>query len=434
MWGEVIDVCVNLLMELLYAFVVYEYFKTFFERKEIHGIFVYIYISCVIVQDVAINLIPDDMAYCRMILVTALLLGMSLFYKGSMIAKVIFSLLFVAMSMLGELLIACIFVACDIAIPSNSQAGYFITYSLLLILIKGIHCYINDVMLGEDSWKTSFKIILLPIASMFLAYRIFFTQYELGIHGIYWRTIVSIIILLSINIIMFEILTQLSENMDLKRKTTLYEREFILLEQYMHEREHLMKEFRVKRHDLKHQMLNLLMLLKDQDYKKLEESIEKLAELDSLNGLFVVNTENSIIDAFVNSKYAFATEHGIKFDAKLNIPAELPFAGEDISVILGNALDNALEACLRGEVDDPYVKLAMSYDQGNLVILVENTFDGFLKKERKTGWTTRKNNSQQHGIGIQSIRNVIQKYHGYYHVDIEGKVYRLEMVLYPQEK
>lgn len=434
MWEEVIDVCVNLLMELLYAFVVYEYFKTFFERKEIHGIFVYIYISCIIVQDVAINLIPDDMAYCRIILVTALLFGMSLFYKGSMVAKVIFSLLFVAMSMLGELLIACIFVAYDIAIPSNSQAGYFITYSLLLILIKGIHCYINDVILGENSWKTSFKIILLPIASMFLAYRIFFTQYELGIHGIYWRTIVSIIILLSINIIMFEILTQLSENMDLKRKTALYEREFILLEQHMHERENLMKEFRVKRHDLKHQMLNLLMLLKEQDYKKLEENIGRLAELDSLNGLFVVNTENSIIDAFVNSKYAFATERGIKFDAKLNIPAELPFAGEDISVILGNALDNALEACLRGEVNDPYVKLNMSYDQGNLVILVENTFDGFLKKERKTGWVTRKSNSQQHGIGIQSIRNVIQKYHGYYHVDIEGKVYRLEMVLYPQEK
>ncbi|MDD5998191.1 MAG: GHKL domain-containing protein [Lachnospiraceae bacterium] len=420
-------------MEMLYAFVVYEYFKTFFTKRTIGGIYLYTYILCVGVQGIAINLIPDDMAYCRMILVTALLLGISLFYKGSMIGKVIFSLLFVAMSMLGELLIACIFVACDISIPSNSQAGYFITYSLLLILIKGIRYYINDAILGEGSWKTSFKIILLPIASMFLAYRIFFTQYELGIRGIYWKTIVSIIILLGINIIMFEILTQLSENMELKRKAALYEREFILLEQHMHERENLMKEFRMKRHDLKHQMLNLLMLLHDKEYEKLEEDIERLAELDSLNGLFLVNTENSIIDAFVNSKYAFAREHGIKFNAKMNIPAELPFAGEDISVILGNALDNAMEACLRGEVDNPYVNLNMLYDQGNLVIIVENAFDGFLKKEWKGGWGTRKDNSQQHGIGIQSIRNVIRKYHGYYHVDIKEKVYHLEMILYSHE-
>ena len=434
MWGEVIDVCVNLLMELLYAFVVYEYFKTFFERKEIHGIFVYIYISCVIVQDVAINLIPDDMAYCRIILVTALLLGMSLFYKGSMVAKVIFSLLLVAMSMLGELLIACIYVANGKMNNLYYSMGYFATYVLIVTIVKLLQCFMSKYAIGIVDWRTDLKILFLNMASMFLAYRIFYMQYEMGIKGFYWQTVISILILLSMNIMMFNIFVKLSENLELKRKTSIYEREFILLEQHMHERENLMKEFRVKRHDLKHQMLNLLMLLKDQDYKKLEESIEKLAELDSLNGLFVVNTENSIIDTFVNSKYAFATERGIKFDAKLNIPAELPFAGEDISVILGNALDNALEACLRGKVDDPYVKLAMSYDQGNLVILVENTFDGFLKKERKTGWATRKNNSQQHGIGVQSIRNVIQKYHGYYHVDIEGKVYRLEMVLYPQEK
>lgn len=283
------------------------------------------------------------------------------------------------------------------------------------------------------NWRTNLKILILTLASMFLAYRIFYTQYEMGIQGFYWKTMISIAILLGINIIMFNIFGQLSENLELRRKASIYEKEFALLEQHMHEKENLMKEFRMKRHDLKHQMLNLLMLLHDKDYEKLEEDIERLAELDSLNGLFVVNTENSIIDAFVNSKYAFATEHGIKFDAKLNIPAELPFAGEDISVILGNALDNALEACLRGEVNDPYVKLAMSYDQKNLVILVENTFDGFLKKERKTGWATRKDNSQQHGIGIQSIRNVIQKYHGYYHVDIEEMVYHLEMILYSQE-
>lgn len=433
MWGEVIDVCVNLLMELLYAFVVYEYFKTFFERKAIKGIYFYIFIINVCAQFIE-NSIPNYPDYCRVISTILILTCTTCFYKGKVGIKVVFGVLYTSLSLLGELLVACIFVTCDISIPVNGEIGYFITNMFLLILVEILQNFFKNMDMGYLQWKSNLKVLLLFMGSMFLAYCIFYSQYAMGIRGFYWRTLLSIIILLSINIMMFNIFVKLSENLELKRKTSIYEKEFTLLEQHMHERENLMKEFRVKRHDLKHQMLNLLMLLKDQDYKKLEENIEKLAELDSLNGLFVVNTENSIIDAFVNSKYAFATERGIKFDAKLNIPAELPFAGEDISVILGNALDNALEACLRGKVNYPYVKLNMSYDQGNLVILVENTFDGFLKKERKTGWATRKSNSQQHGIGIQSIRNVIQKYHGYYHVDIEGKVYRLEMVLYPQEK
>lgn len=433
MWEEVIDVCVNLLMELLYAFVVYEYFKTFFERKAIKGIYFYIFIINVCAQFIE-NSIPNYPDYCRVISTILILTCTTCFYKGKVGIKVVFAMLYSTLIVLSELLVAGIFVTCGISIPVNGEMGFFITYSLLFIVVKVLQRIFQNIDVVYSRWTSDLKILLLLMGSLFLAYCIFYSQYEMGIRGFYWRTIISIIILLSINIMMFNIFVKLSENLELKRKTSIYEKEFTLLEQHMHERENLMKEFRVKRHDLKHQMLNLLILLKDQDYKKLEEDIERLAELDSLNGLFVVNTENSIIDAFVNSKYAFATEHGIKFDAKLNIPAELPFAGEDISVILGNALDNALEACLRGEVNDPYVKLNMSYDQGNLVILVENTFDGFLKKERKTGWATRKNNSQQHGIGIQSIRNVIQKYHGYYHVDIEEKVYRLEMVLYPQEK
>lgn len=432
MWGEVIDVCVNLLMELLYAFVVYEYFKTFFERKAIKGIYFYIFIINVCAQFIENN-IPNYPDYCRVISTILILTCTTCFYKGKVGIKVVFAMLYSTLIVLSELLVAGIFVTCGISIPVNGEMGFFITYSLLFIVVKVLQRIFQNMDVVYSRWTSDLKILLLLMGSLFLAYCIFYSQYEMGIRGFYWRTIISIIILLSINVMMFNIFVKLSENLELKRKASIYEKEFTLLEQHMHERENLMKEFRVKRHDLKHQMLNLLMLLKDQDYKKLEENIEKLAELDSLNGLFVVNTENSIIDAFVNSKYAFATERGIKFDAKLNIPAELPFAGEDISVILGNALDNALEACLRGEVDDPYVKLNMSYDQGNLVILVENTFDGFLKKERKTGWATRKNNSQQHGIGIQSIRNVIRKYHGYYHVDIAEKVYYLEMILYPQE-
>ncbi len=432
MRGEVLDICVNLLMEMLYAFVVYEYFKTFFERKAIKGIWFYIFIVNAAVQFIEDG-IPNYPDYCRVISTIILTIGTTWFYKGKIGVKVVFAALYSTLSVLCELLVACIYVASGLSDNVYYSMGYFVTYVFILLIVKLLQYFLSKYVMEIIDWKTNLKILILTIASLFLAYYIFYTQYEMGIQGFYWRTMISIAILLGINIIMFNIFGQLSENLELKRKTSIYEKEFALLEQHMHERENLMKEFRVKRHDLKHQMLNLLILLHEKDFEKLEDDIEKLAELDSFNGLFLVNTENSIIDAFVNSKYAIAREKGIRFEAKLNIPSELPFPGEDISVILGNALDNAMEACLRGKVDDPYIKVNMSYDQGNLVIMVENSFDGILMRERKGGWMTRKHNSQQHGIGIHSIRKVIQKYHGYYHVEIEEQIYRLEMILYPLE-
>ena len=431
MHGELMSICVNLLMEMLFSLVVYEYFSVFFEKRKTKFLFIYIMFINIIVQSIQRS-IPDNMSYYRVALSVCVLIGISFFYIGAFKERMIFAILLIALSMLCELMIACVFVSCDIA-ESIYNIGYFITYLCLLLFIFLLKYYFRNTMLGIFSWKTYFKILLLPMGSMFLAYRIFYSQYEMGIKGFYLKTIISILILLSINIIMFNIFAQLSENLELKRKTSIYEQEFVLLEQHMHEREELMKEFRVKKHDLKHQMLNLLMLLHEKDYDTLEKDIEKLAELDSLNGLFLVNTENSIIDTFVNSKYVIACENGIRFETALEIPMKLPFAGEDISVVLGNALDNAMEACMRGEVNDPYIKLEMSYDQGNLIIIVENSFDGILKKERKGGRVTRKRDSQQHGIGIHSIKNVIRKYNGYYHVDVEGRVYRLEMILYPLE-
>lgn len=332
-----------------------------------------------------------------------------------------------------ELLVACIFVTFDMSIQSNNEYGYFITYVCLFVFIKIMQYIFQHKILNRLPWNVSLEIILVPIGSMFLAYCIFYTQYELGIYGFYWRTIISILILLCINIMMFNIFVRLSENMELQRKTAIYEKEFNLLEHYVHEREKLMQDFRIKRHDLKHQMLNLSFLLKEQKYHELEENIEKMAGLETLDNLFLINTENSIIDTFINNKYAVAKEKGIAFNVNLNIPIELPIAGEDLCVILGNALDNSIEACLRGNVVEPQINLNMVYDGENLVIVIGNTFDGIVNKSRKGEWLTRKEDIQHHGIGIHSIQNTIRKYNGYYNVVIENKMYILKIILHSVE-
>lgn len=428
-----VGVVMVLLTESLFAYVMYEYFKIFFERKNMKGIFLYIYIISVLVQ-FALRYVPDNMAYIRLITTILFLFTISFFYIGGIGERIVFSFLYVAMGMFGEALVGCAVLAFGMRRERQGDIWGIVTYLIMLMIIKILQWFFKNEMIHELSWKTNLKMMLLPLGSMFLAHRIFYAQYEMGIKGFYPNTILSILILLGLNIIVFNIYIQLSENLELQRKNAIYEKEFQLLERNMHEKESMMQEIRVKRHDLKHQMLNLLTLLQKGEYEKLESDMKQMAELESLNGLFVVNTQNSIIDSFVNNQYAVAKEKGIDFRVKIDVPAELPFAGEDLCVILGNALDNAIEACERGQVSKPWISIKLIYDGANLLMTLENSFDGMIRKNKKGMQISRKANSQQHGIGTYSIQRVVQKYHGYYHVEVMEKEYHLEIILYSQDE
>ncbi len=428
-----VRVVMVLLTELLFSYVVYEYFCIFFERKAIKGIFICIYLTSVIIQ-VVLQYLPDDMAYGRLIITMLFLIIVSCFFECRIGERIVFSFLFAAMGMFGEALVGCAVLAFGVGKERQGDIWGIVTYLIMLMIIKILQWFFKNEMIHELSWKTNLKMMLLPIGSIFLAHRIFYAQYEMGIKGFYPNTILSILILLGLNIIVFNIYIQLSENLELQRKNAIYEKEFQLLERNMHEKESMMQEIRVKRHDLKHQMLNLLTLLQKGEYEKLESDMKQMAELDSLNGLFVVNTQNSIIDSFVNNQYAVAKEKGIDFRVKTDVPAELPFAGEDLCVILGNALDNAIEACERGQVSKPWISIKLIYDGANLLMTLENSFDGTIRKNKKGIQISRKANSQQHGIGTYSIQRVVQKYHGYYHVEVMEKEYHLEIILYSQDE
>lgn len=428
-----VRVVMVLLTELLFSYVVYEYFCIFFERKAIKGIFICIYLTSVIIQ-VVLQYLPDDMAYGRLIITMLFLIIVSCFFECRIGERIVFSFLFAAMGMFGEALVGCAVLAFGVGKERQGDIWGIVTYLIMLMIIKILQWFFKNEMIHELSWKTNLKMMLLPIGSIFLAHRIFYAQYEMGIKGFYPNTILSILILLGLNIIVFNIYIQLSENLELQRKNAIYEKEFQLLERNMHEKESMMQEIRVKRHDLKHQMLNLLTLLQKGEYEKLESDMKQMAELDSLNGLFVVNTQKSIIDSFVNNQYAVAKEKGIDFRVKTDVPAELPFAGEDLCVILGNALDNAIEACERGQVSKPWISIKLIYDGANLLMTLENSFDGTIRKNKKGIQISRKANSQQHGIGTYSIQRVVQKYHGYYHVEVMEKEYHLEIILYSQDE
>ena len=111
-----------------------------------------------------------------------------------------------------------------------------------------------------------------------------------------------------------------------------------------------------------------------------------------------------------------AEDAGIEFLTDLSIPMEMSFRGADISLIMGNLLENAVEGAGRAE-GRKYIRLKMKYDKNNLLITIENSYRGKLAKGKGEELKTTKTDTSNHGIGLPSVRRAADKYQGVLSVD-----------------
>ena len=72
----------------------------------------------------------------------------------------------------------------------------------------------------------------------------------------------------------------------------------------------------------------------------------------------------------------------IEFLSELSIPMEMPFRGADISLIIGNLLENAVEGADKAE-GKKYIRFTMKYDRNNLLITVENSYTRGINKGKR---------------------------------------------------
>ena len=119
---------------------------------------------------------------------------------------------------------------------------------------------------------------------------------------------------------------------------------------------------------------------------------------------------------------------------QLLFPENLKIQGYDIGIIIGNALDNAIEACkkLKGKDSraETFITLS-SFSRGKMFFIeVENSFDGkIIRKKYSEFPVTDKKDKKAHGIGLSNIKNTAEKYHGGVDWSVENKKFILTIML-----
>lgn len=199
------------------------------------------------------------------------------------------------------------------------------------------------------------------------------------------------------------------------------------MKRHIREVEELYQEIR----SLKHDMGNHVMVLQKLEGREREQYAKSLQEqyMAVAEG---IQSGNPVTDVILMEWRREALAKGIVFDCSFLYPAGREVDAFDISIILNNAIANALEA-VKGQEEGGsagYVRITSALRENVYIIEVENTFSGGIVRDRESDLPiTTKEDKVFHGFGLRNICRVAQKYHGDMEVQVQGQVFRLSVML-----
>lgn len=169
-------------------------------------------------------------------------------------------------------------------------------------------------------------------------------------------------------------------------------------------------KLRAMRHDMNSHLIALKSFFDARDFKGGSRYIENL-DTQFQQAALSVTTGNNALDSVLSAKRSLAESKGIAFHTKIKIQENLPIAPEDCSIIFGNALDNALEACERLPADaGKSINLFLQQDATTIFCKITNTAPPNTEKT----FLTSKADKVNHGFGMKNIKEALEKYPSLY--------------------
>lgn len=349
--------------------------------------------------------------------------------RKSVRKRCVFAVLICAVCMLVEILCAMLLTVFGAQNATFSDAGNVISkLCMLLISVLISHCK-KIKNSPEISLRYFLVIMLVPISSIYIMHNIFIIA---AVYNEFSKfSVITGFLLLLVNYVVFEIYDWMNWNAVVREQNRLYEQQLELCSQQAEERESLYLEIRRLRHDMKNYLSGLLGAVQKGETKEAEVLIQGMLN-DSIGDRSweVSRSGNIVVDSLVNHKYALAGKDGIKFEANIFIPASLPFQSAHLAVILGNLLENALEACREALEGQRYINLDISYVKEMLQICICNSYHGLHRKDSSGRYLTTKKDVLHHGIGLSSVEQAVSFYHGELVAEETGAEFRVSVVIY----
>ncbi len=409
------------------TYTIYKYFRVFFDKEHttkkteilsficynIAISFIYIFIN-----------IPMVLMLCNILAFFLL----SWNYKSSFKIRVLAVLFIYLILMCIEMLI--VLLTGYLKFPVMAQNNYSSIFGILsikiisfavVLIISNFKNIRKGKIVPNSYWAC---IALIPAASLYIIIVLFCAE-ELTST----QLIMSIIFILLINFSTFrlyDVITKVMwDQMDkklLKQQNQYYDRQFRIMKDSLQ----ALKEMK---HDWKNHLSALHSLIQNGEIDKSLLHISEMLQISSQSGQ--ARTGNIIIDSILNFKLQEASRNNIEITLDINVPENMNVPSFDMTVLVGNLIDNALEAVLKLE-ENRFIHIKMAYDKSRFLCYITNPFTGAIKKEGPHIVTT-KDDRGNHGIGFESVKSVLKKYDGTLEIEHDNNIFSVLLMIYVEE-
>lgn len=294
-----------------------------------------------------------------------------------------------------------------------------LTRCLYLLTTKTLQIFLAFILIGKlpplKKLRTKHVILLLIACSTFYFMMTYLVSLILSASILVLQTAVILsIIFIFVSIIVLLAVCFISTDYRVEKETNqLLSTVNALTEENYRKLSALQKELSKQNHDFSKHLRTIASLLNNQDTEEALRYVDELLKVPSQRAA-LCKSGNSVIDAIINSKITEAEEHQIDFRFQVNFALPTNITSVDICTILGNQLDNAMEACLKIEKKENRRIDVHIYQQLTSVVVfqVSNSVaeDPFLNNADLR--STKYNPDRLHGLGIQNIRETAEKYQG----------------------
>lgn len=309
---------------------------------------------------------------------------------------------------------------CMDTLPGSTElVGQSASWILHLLLAgMAVAIFYRERRLVSDG-KGAFRMASLPAVAGLLAMVTLFQQTSLSIPDDTLDMWMILAIILMMAVLVFNMSRQYEVEKELARlkseQAELLEREYTALNQVYEANARLF-------HDFHNHIGVLQQLITHQDYNK---ALEYLGELQApvKEIADAVHTGDETVDYLINSRITAAFTSHIQLEVQVEFPRNTNIHSADLCAIVGNLLDNALEAA--GKVRAPerrMVRLTIRRIHQMLVIKVENDFEE-IPMDENGQFSTTKRDGGLHGWGLKSARAAAEKYDGTVRTTYEGHTF-----------
>ena len=164
------------------------------------------------------------------------------------------------------------------------------------------------------------------------------------------------------------------------------------------------------RHDLRHHLVTVLGFLERKDAVAAKEYLNRLCNTYDDCSIPSV-CRNQTADALFCHYLTLAKQEDIAVTTNLDIPDDLGIEDIDLCVIIGNCLENAIEACRKQTIaESRFININVKINKEYLVVKIENSFTGLVQQQNEVYLSSKR--VADSGIGLGSIKTLAAKYNG----------------------